>query len=173
MVEFIKNSDNYGIYIVESSIDTDDWLDDHDHIKELDWDLVTEGTDGLYLPYVSKCDKIPQFTFDIIDFFKGAGADISMGEGHWLYKAEGQYGGSSEATRNTKEEQILKMYNSHLISGKILYLGFRKRGEIWKPFVNSSDNIKYYLKGKLLLIPYSRKQQQNYFNWKLTFRGVW
>lgn len=174
MVEFVKNSTNFGLFICEASIDTDDWLDDHDHIKELDWDLITEGDDAIFLPYSGKIKQTPQFNIQILDFFEGAGVDITLGEGYWMFTLQGKYGGSSEANRNTKMEYLLTLYNSHLrLDNGLLYLGYRKIGEVWEPFIDNTKTIKYYLKGKLLLAEYWRDEKQNYYNWKIVFRGVW
>lgn len=174
MVSFIKNSTNYGLFILESdSVNNDDWVTDHDHPKEADWDLYTEGTEGIFLPYAGEMQHVPEFSFDIIDFFKGEAADVSMGEGHDLLILEGQYGGTSETTRNTKMANLLLLYWKHLQSSEeILYLGYRKRGEVWEPFINPTPAIKYYMKGKLIMATYRRSKEQNYYNWKIIFRGV-
>ena len=174
MVKFVKNSDNYGLYIVESSVGGDDWLDDHDHIKELDGDLITEGSDGIQLPYVSRDKNTPNFNIQIIDFFEGAAVDISLGEGHWLWTGQGRFGGASEAARNTKMGNLSLLFNKHLsLTGGKLYLGVRKVGEVWEPHINASQAIKPYLAGKLLLADHWREANKNYENWKVVFRGVW
>jgi hypothetical protein len=174
LVEFIKDSPDYGIFIVESSVGGDDWLTDHDHIKELDQALATSGSNFLHLPYAGKLKHSSNFTSTVIDFFEGAGVDVSLGEGYWGFTVEGRYGGTSEADRNGKLEDILTMYNGHLLfANGALYLGYRKIGEVWEPFVNSNNTIKYYLKGKLLSAEAWRDAGQNYINWKITFRGVW
>lgn len=172
MADIIKNSSNYGLYIVEESPGTDDWLDDHDHIKELDWDEVTAGTDGIFLPYSGEMEVIPEFTMDIMYFFKGQGADMSLGEGKWVFKMKGRFGGT-EAQINAKEIEMLTIYNKHLVTGTPLYLGYRKHGEIWEPFIDSGDAIKYYLKGKLTLIPYKRRARTRYIEWRVVFQAVW
>ena len=174
MVEFINNSDDYGIFIVEAVVGGDDWLGDHDHIKELDLELITSGGDGIYLPFAGKLRHASNFKSQIIDFFEGAAVDITLGEGYWAFMAEGKYGGSNEADRNSKLEDIKTLYNSHLLmTNGPLYLGYRKIGEVWGPFVNSSQTIKYYCQGKLLMAEAWREAFQNYISWKIAFRGVW
>jgi hypothetical protein len=174
LVEFVKNSTNYGLFIVEASIDTDDWLNDHDHIKELDWDLVTEGSDGIYLPYAGQIRQTPNFNINIIDFFQGAGIDVTLGEGYWLFTIQGRYGGTSEANRTTKMENLISLFTDHLrLDQGLLYLGYRKIGEVWEPFKDDNGNTKYYLKGKMLNAEYWRANDQNYYQWKIAHRGVW
>ena len=175
MVSFIKNSTNYGLFILESeSVGNDDWETDHSHIKEADWDLYTEGTEGIFLPYAADLKHKPEFTFDIIDFFMGVGVDISIGEGHDLLIVNGRFGGTSESNRNTKMANLLLLYMKHLkTSDEQLYIGYRKKGEVWEPFVNPTPAIVYYLKGKLIDASYERSEDELYYNWKVVFRGVW
>ena len=174
MVEYIKNSNNYGLYIVESSVGGQDWLDEDDHIKELDGDLINEGSTGIFLPYASRAKATPNFNIQIIDFFEGAAVDISLGEGHWLFNTQGRYGGTSEADRNTKMENLELLFNKHLsLTGGKLYLGLRKVGEVWKSFIDANQTAKPYLAGKLLLAEDWREANRNYENWKVVFRGVW
>ena len=174
MVEFIKNSSNYGLYIVEASIGGDDWLDDHNHIKELDGDLITEGTDGIFLPYVRQIRFTPNYNFNIITFFKGADVNISLGEGYWIWVCDGRFGGTSEATRNTKMGNLTKLMNSHVsLTNNKLYLGYRKIGEVWESFPSETDVKTPYLPGVMLLAEPSRQAQQNFYKWKISFRGIW
>lgn len=152
----------------------DAWLADHDHIKELDGDLITEGSNGIFLPYSGQIDDTPNFSSTIIDFFEGAAVDVSLGEGHWLFTVQGRYGGTSEANRTTKMGNFKLFLNKHLnFAHGALYLGYRKRGEVWEEFPNNNQVKKYYLKGKLLLAKPWRTDKQNYYNWKVAFRGVW
>jgi len=174
LVEFIKDSDNFGLYIVEGDVGGDDWLTDHDHIKELDYDLATEGEDAIYLPYAGQIKKTPVFNITIIDFFEGAGVDVSLGEGYWIFNIQGRYGGTSEATRTTKMGNLEDLFMEHLrLDGGALYLGYRKVGEVWETFRDDDGATKYYLKGKLLLAESWRDAQHNYYNWKISFRSVW
>jgi len=175
LVSFIKNSINYGLFILESEVvNNDDWKTDHDHIKEADWDLYTEGTEGIFLPYAGDIKHKPEFMFDIIDFFMGAGVDISQGEGHDLIMFNGRFGGASETIRNTKMANLLLLYAKHLkTDNEILYLGYRKKSEIWEPFVNTTPAIVYYLQGKLIDASYERAEDELYYNWRIVFRGVW
>jgi len=175
MVSYIKNSTNYGLFILESdSVNNDDWKTDHDHIKEADWDLYTEGTEGIHLPYVTRIEKIPNFNINIIDFFKGQGVDINLGEGHWTYLVEGRFGGTSETNRTAKMANLELLFMKHLQLGNTpLHLGVRKIGEVWEPFINNSETIKYYLPGKIIYPGYRRNNIQQYYEWKVVFRGVW
>lgn len=173
MVEFIKNSTDFGLFILQGSIGGDDWLGDHDHIKEFDQDLGTEGTNFLHLPFVGKIRKTPNFNIQILDFFEGAGVDLTLPEGHWIFSSEGRFGGASETARNDKDAAIEDMFMNHLLLGTPLYLGYRKVGEIWKKFRDDDGATKYYLKGKLLLGESWREAWQNYIHWKIVFRGVW
>lgn len=174
MVEFIKNSVNYGLYILDSAID--DFITAHaGAIKEADWDLYTEGVNGIYLPYSGKIKHAPSFKPDVMDFFKGAGQNMTLGEGHDLFVIEGQYGGTSEANRDLKMANLMLFHKHHLITGtEQIYLGYRKRGENWHPFVNTTPAIVYYLKGNFAAAPtFERDKRQNYYNWKIAFRGIW
>ena len=173
MVSFIKNSTNYGLFILEHAAGNDNtWIADGG-IKEADWDLYTEGVEGIHLPYAGEIKHTPTFEFDIIDFFMGEGADISMGVGHDLIVLNGRYGGATETIRNTKMANLLLLYMKHLkASTEVLYLGYRKRGEIWEPFVNSTPATVYYLKGKLINASYERAEDELFYNWKIVFRGV-
>ncbi len=174
MVEFIKNSSNYGLYIVEASIGGDDWLDDHDHIKELDGDLITEGTDGIFLPYVRQIRLTPNYNFNIITFFKGADVNIYLGEGYLIWVCDRIFGGTSEATRNTKMGNLTTLMNSHVsLTNNKLYLGYRKIGEVWESFPSDVDVKTPYLPGVMLLAEPSRQAQQNFYKWKIAFRGIW
>lgn len=174
MVEFIKNSGDYGIFILEGDVGGDDWLGDHDHIKEFDQELATPGTNFIHLPYTSRIRQSPEFIFDIIDFFNGEAADTSLGEGHWLFVSEGRFGGVDEDQRNSKMKHLIKLYMKHLKSSdEFLYLGNRKIGEVWEPFINASESTKYYLQGKLIYADYQRSNLANFYNWKVVFRGVW
>ncbi|KKM06427.1 hypothetical protein LCGC14_1744120 [marine sediment metagenome] len=175
MVEFIKNSTNYGLFILESeAVNNDDWKTDHDHIKEADWDLYTEGTEGIFLPYAGELKHKPTFVFDIIDFYMGAGVDISVGEGHDLLIVNGRFGGTSESNRNTKMANLILLFMKHLTTAdEQLYIGYRKKGEVWEPFINTTPAIVYYLKGKLIDASYERSEDELYYNWRVVFRGVW
>lgn len=175
MVSYIKNSTNYGVFILESDgVNNDDFVTDHaGAIKEADWDLYTEGTEGIFLPYAGSMKHKPEFNFDIMDFFMGAGADVSMGEGHDLIIMDGRYGGASETVRNTKMANLLLLYAKHLkASDEVLYFGYRKKGEIWEPFFNTTPAITYYLPGKLIDASYERAEDELYYNWKIVFRGI-
>ncbi len=175
MASFIKNSTNYGLFILESEgVNNDDWQGDHDHIKEADWDLYTEGTEGMFLPYAGEIKHKPEFMFDVIDFFMGEGVDISVGEGHDLMMFNGRFGGSNETERNTKMANLLLLYAKHLkLSDEVLYIGYRKKGEVWEPFFNATPAIVYYLKGKLINVSYERSEDELFYNWKVVFRGIW
>lgn len=173
MVEFIKNSDDYGLFILEGDIGGDDWITDHDHIKEFDQDLATSGTNFIFLPYSVRIKQSPEFIIDIIDFFMGEGADVSLGEGHFLFTVEGRYGGSSEQNRTDRMQNLLLLYANHLkYSTNPLYIGYRKKGEVWEPFMNATPAVKYHLKGKLIYADYQRSNIANFYNWKIVFRGV-
>ncbi|KKM48231.1 hypothetical protein LCGC14_1557860 [marine sediment metagenome] len=174
MVEFIKNSTNYGLFILESDgVNNDDWETDHSHIKEADWDLYTEGTEGIFLPFAGSIKHTPAFNIDVMDFFMGAGVDVSLGEGHDLFMVNGRFGGASETIRNTKMENLLLLYFKHLkLDTEVLYLGYRKRGEIWEPFIDITPAVVYFLKGKLINASYERAEDELYYNWKVVFRGV-
>jgi len=159
---------------VEASIGGDGWLSDHDHIKELDGDLITEGSDGIHLPYAGPIKKTPNFKTTIIDFFEGAAVDVSLGEGYWLFVVQGRYGGTSEANRTTKMGNLELFYNKHLLfANGALYLGLRKIGEVWEQFTNAAQTKKYYLRGKMLNAESWREPRHNYYNWKIAFRGIW
>ncbi|BDI54906.1 MAG: hypothetical protein [Thorarchaeia virus VerdaV2] len=173
MVSFIKNSTNYGLFILEHAAGNDNtWIADGG-INEADWDLYTEGTDGIHLPYAGEIKHAPEFEFDIIDFFMGAGADISMGMGHDLFILNGRYGGATETIRNAKMANLLLLYAKHLkASTEVLYLGYRKKGEVWEPFFDTTPATVYYLKGKLIHASYERGEDELFYNWKIVFRGV-
>ena len=176
MVAYIKYSTNYGLFILESEAATnDDWIADHAGvIKEADWALYTEGTEGIFLPYAGKINHSPDFVMDLVDLMMGEAVDVSLGEGHDLLKIEGRYGGTSESDRNTKMANLLLLFAKHLKSSdNQLYLGYRKIGEIWEPFTNATPAIVYYLKGKLLPPSYDREEGENWYNWKIAFRGAW
>ncbi len=175
MVEFIKNSTNYGVFILESdSVSNDDWKTDHDHIKEADWDLYTEGTEGIFLPYAGEMKHSPEFSMDIMDFFMGQAVDLSIGEGHDIIIFSGRFGGASETVRNTKMANLLLLYAKHLkLDTEVLYIGYRKKGEVWEPFFNATPAIVYYLKGKLIHASYERGEDELFYNWKIAFRGIW
>ena len=173
MVNEIKDTTYYGLFILEHAVGNDNtWIADGG-MKYADWDLYTEGTEGIFLPYISNMKRNPEFSFDIIDFFMGAGADISMGEGHDLIIFEGRYGGASETVRNAKMANLLLLYAKHLkASAEVLYLGYRKKGEIWEPFFDTTPATVYYLKGKLIHASYERAEDELFYNWKIVFRGV-
>ena len=174
MVSYIKNSTNYGLFILESDgVSNDDWEGDHSHIKEADWDLYTEGTESIFLPYSGEIKHRPEFIIDIIDFFMGAGVDISVGEGHDLIIFTGRFGGATETIRNTKMANLLLLFASHLkLDTEVLYLGYRKKGEVWEPFFDTTPSIVYFLKGKLIHASYERSEDELYYNWRVVFRGV-
>lgn len=173
MVSFIKNSTNYGLFILEHAAANDNtWIGDGG-IKEADWDLYTEGTEGIFLPYAGDIKSKPTFQFDLIDFYLGEAVDISMGEGHDLFIADGRFGGANETERNTKMGNLKLLYWKHLKSSdEVLYLGYRKRAEIWEPFVNATPAIIYYLPGKLIDASYERSEDELFYNWRVAFRGV-
>jgi len=174
LADVIKNSTNYGLYIVEEQVGADAWFDDHDHIKELDWDQGTEGDDKIYLPYSGRLNLTPNFNIQILDFLEGAAVDLTLGEGHWVFTIKGRYGGTSAANRLAKKEALLTLFNDHLLfANGALFLGYRSIGEIWEPFVDASRNIKYYLKGKLLMAEMWKETFNSFYNWKIAFRGVW
>lgn len=176
MVSYIKNSTDYGVFIVEGGIAYDggaDWLDGTPHIKEIDWDEVTEGANGIFLPYARRIKNIPNYKFNIITFFK-KGVNISLGDGYWVFQVEGRFGGASEAARNTKMGNLRKLMNGHtsLADGN-LYLGYRKPNEIWEFFPDPDDVPTPYIKGVMLSADDMREAQHNYYTWKISFRGVW
>jgi len=173
LVNEIKDTTYYGLFILEHAAGNDNtWIGDGG-MKFADWDLYTEGIEGIYLPYAGDLKHKPEFEFDIIDFFMGAGADISLGAGHDLFILNGRFGGASETIRNTKMANLLLLYWKHLkTSDEQLYLGYRKRGEIWEPFINTTPAIVYYLKGKLIHASYERAEDELFYNWKIAFRGV-
>lgn len=173
MVNEIKDTTYYGLFILEHAAGNDNtWIGDGG-MKFADWDLYTEGVEGIHLPYAGDVKHVPEFQFDIFDFFMGAGADVSMGEGHDLIIFTGRYGGASETVRNTKMANLLLLFAKHLKSSdESLYLGYRKKGEIWEPFFNATPAIVYYLKGKLIHASYERAEDELFYNWKVVFRGV-
>jgi hypothetical protein len=173
LVSEIKDSVNYGLFIIEHAAGNDaTWIGDGG-MKFADWDLYTEGTEGIFLPFVNDIKHQPEFSFDIIDFFMGAGADISLGEGHDLIILTGRFGGANEAARNLKMANLLLLYANHLKTGtEPLYLGYRKKGEVWEPFFSIAPAIVYYLKGKLIHASYEREEEELFYNWKVVFRGV-
>jgi len=70
-------------------------------------------------------------------------------------------------------ENLLLLFWKHFkLSTETLYLGYRKRGEIWEPFINTTPAVVYYLKGKLVHASYERAEDELYYNWKVVFRGV-
>ncbi|KKK46822.1 hypothetical protein LCGC14_3161390, partial [marine sediment metagenome] len=78
-----------------------------------------------------------------------------------------------ETIRNTKMENLLLLYFKHLkLDTEVLYLGYRKRGEIWEPFIDVTPAVVYFLKGKLIDASYERAEDELYYNWKVVFRGV-
>jgi len=174
MVNFIKNTTQYGLYIMESdSVGNDDWVTDHSHMKEADLDLFTEGDEYIYLPNITSLDRSPKFTFDVIDFFNGEGIDTSLAEGHDAIKVTGRFGGTEQAINN-KMENFLKMFHLHLSSSQeSVYLGIRKLGEIWEPFIDGGLTVKYYLKGKFTTPKFKRSNIDRSANWEVVFRGVW
>ena len=88
--------------------------------------------------------------------------------------ANGRFGGTSEANRNLKMENLMLLYRKHLKgSDEQLYLGYRKKPEVWEPFVNTARVAVYYLKGKLIDASYERSEDELFYNWKIAFRGVW
>ncbi|KKL17966.1 hypothetical protein LCGC14_2480260, partial [marine sediment metagenome] len=96
MVSYIKNSTNYGLFILEHAAGNDNtWIADGG-MKFAVWTDYTEGTDGIFLPYTGELEHRPEFIIDIIDFFMGAGVDISVGEGHDLIIFTGRFGGATE-----------------------------------------------------------------------------
>lgn len=174
MASFIKDSTDYGIFILESNgVNNDDWEGDHSHIKEADWDLYTEGMEGIFLPYAGEMRHKPEFNFEVIDFFLGEGVDVSLGEGHDLIIFEGKFGGATETIRNTKMENLLLFFWKHFkLDTEQIYLGYRKKGEVWEPFIDSTPAVVYYLKGKLVDASYYRYEDELFYNWKVVFRGV-
>ena len=177
MVEYIKNSDNFGLFICEGDLNYDggtDWFGDDQEMKEIDFDDINEGVNGIHLPYVKQIRLTPNYNFNIITFFKGADVNISLGEGYWIWVCDGRFGGTSEATRNTKMGNLTKLMNSHVsLTNNKLYLGYRKIGEVWEPFPSDVDVKTPYLPGVMLLAEPSRQAQQNFYKWKIAFRGIW
>ncbi len=175
MVNSIKTSEFYGLFILESDGATnDDWVSDHGHPKEAIWDWYAEGVDYMFLPYAGEMKHSPEFSMDIMDFFMGQAIDLSLGEGHDIIIFSGRFGGASETIRNTKMENLLLLYAKHLkLDTEVLYLGYRKKGEVWEPFFNATPAIVYYLKGKLIHVSYERGEDELFYNWKIVFRGIW
>lgn len=174
MVSYIKNSTDYGLFLLESEADNDDWLTDHDDMKEADQDSFTEGTDYLFLPYTGRFELLSNFKVNMIDFFDGEGVPIGIGEGHFLWKAEGRYGGTSETTRAAKMGNLMEFFKRHTsTTHDDIYLGYRKIGENWEPFKDNNFATKYYLKGRLQMVNYQRRARDNYYTWKLVFREGW
>lgn len=173
MVSEIKDSSNYGVFILEHAVGNDNtWIVDGG-MKFADMDLYTEGSESIFLPYAGDIRHKPTFTFDLIDFFLGEAVDVSMGEGHDLFMADGRFGGATETIRNTKMANLMLLFWKHLkLSDEALYLGYRKKGEIWEPFVNATPVTVYYLKGKLINASYERAEEELYYNWRIVFRGV-
>ena len=177
MVDYIKNTDNFGLYICEGGLNYDGgvgWFDAGKEMKEIDFDDIDSGVDGIHLPYSGKMKKTPNFNKQIIDFFKGQGVNISLGEGHWIYTMQGRFGGTSEQNRTDKMEDLELLYMKHVtLTQPKLYLGYRKIGEVWDPHVDPNEVVKYYLPGVMLIGEYWRDAHQNYYNWRVVFRGVW
>ena len=176
MVNIIEDSDEYGIFLVESVVGAQDWLGGDDHIKKLDYELVTanEGDEALHLPYAGTIKKTPNFNIQILDFFEGAAVDLTLPEGHWIVTAQGRFGGGNETVRNTKEENIENIFMEHLLTSNTpLHFGYRKVGEVWMPFRDDDGATKYYLPGKLLMAETWRNNFENYIRWKIAFRGIW
>ena len=174
MVELIKNSDDYGLFLLEGDIGGQDWYGDGDQIKDFDQDLATEGLNFLHLPYAGNIKKTPNFNIQILDFFEGAAVDLTLPEGHWIVVATGKYGGTSEADRNTKLGNIENLFMEKLLTSNTpLYLGYRKVGEVWWPFRDDNGATKYYLRGKMLMGEAWRNNFENYIRWKIAFRGIW
>ena len=173
MVSEIKDSTNYGLYIIEHAAGNDaTWIGDGG-MKFADISLYTEGVESIYLPFTGSIKHSPTFNSEIIDFFMGAGVDVSLGEGHDIFMANGRFGGATETIRNTKMANLLLLYFKHLQTGtEPLYVGYRKRGEVWEPFIDTTPAIVYYLKGKLINASYERSEDELYYNWKVVFRGV-
>ena len=174
MVNSIKTSSFYGVFILESDLaDNDDWVTHHGHPEEAIWDWYAEGVDYMFLPYAAEMIHRPEFNFEVIDFFLGKGADLSLGEGHDLIIFEGRFGGATETIRNTKMANLMLLFWSHFkLDTNQLYLGYRKKGEVWEAFINPTPAIVYYLKGKLVHASYTRSEDELFYNWKVVFRGV-
>jgi len=174
LVNSIKTSSFYGVFILESDLaDNDDWVTHHGHPEEAIWDWYAEGVDYIFLPYAGEISHKPEFMMDIMDFFMGQAVDLSMGEGHDIFICSGRFGGANEIVRNTKMENLLLLYAKHLkLDTEVLYLGYRKKGEVWEPFIDTTPSIVYFLKGKLIHASYKRSEDELYYNWRVVFRGV-
>ncbi len=177
MVNSIKTSEFYGLFILEHAAGNDNtWIADGG-MEEAIWDWYAEGVDYIFLPYAGEISHKPEFMMDIMDFFMGQAVDLSMGEGHDIFICSGRFGGANEIVRNTKMENLLLLYAKHLkLDTEVLYLGYRKRKvgttEVWEPFFNTTPAIVYYLKGKLIHVSYERAEDELYYNWKIVFRGI-
>lgn len=175
MASYIKDSSNYGLYIMESdSSNNDDWVSDHDAMKEADLDQFTEGNDYIYLPYAGNLRKISEYKVKVADFFGGQGAKIGIGEGHFIYKVNGRYQGTGESDRDNQEAYIDEFFKRHMdVTGNDIYIGYRKIGENWKQFVDNNYNHKGYCKGVFAKPITERKPFDNYFEWEIIFREAW
>jgi hypothetical protein len=159
---------------MESDAGNDDWVTDHDDMKEADTDQFTEGTDYIYLPYAGRIELLSNFKVEMIDFFDGAAESIGIGEGHFLWKCRGRYGGTSEATRQAKMGNLMEFFKRHAKAiQNDIYLGYRKPGGNWEPFKDDSYGTKYYMKGRIALVNYWRQGRENYYTWKLVFQEGW
>lgn len=174
MATIIKNTSNYGIYVMESESGSDDWVSDHDDMKEVDISLFTEGTDCLYLPYTGNLRKISQYKVEMIDFFKGEAESVGIGEGHYVFKLRGRFGGTGESNRQLKMANCEEFFKRHLATGdNDIYLGYRKLNGNWEQFVDNNFNHKGYLKGRIINFDYQRETKQLYYQWELIFQEGW
>ncbi len=177
MVEYIKNGTNYGLFICEGGLNYDGgsgWFDANKNMKEIDFDDIDDGVNGIYLPFVREFRFTPNYKFNIITFFDQQAVNISLGEGYWIWTSNGRFGGISETTRNDKMADLATLMASHHdLTKEKLYMGYRKPSEIWEKFPNAGFTKKEYLPGILLLAEPARKAFQNFYSWKIAFRGMW
>ena len=173
MVSEIKDSTDYGLFILEHAAGNDaTWIGDGG-MKFADMDLYTEGVESIFLPYAGEIIHRPEFSFEILDFFMGEAVDLSLGEGHDLIILEGRFGGATETIRNTKMGDLMLFFYKHFeLDTEVVYLGYRKKGEVWETFIDPTPAKVYYLKGKLTNASYTRYEDELFYNWKVVFRGV-
>lgn len=174
MASYIKDSDDYGLFILESESANDDWVSDHDSIKEADLDQFTEGEDYIYLPYVTNLQLLSEYEVKVMNFFKGLGEKIGLGSGNFMFKTRGRYQGTSESDREDKEVEIVEFFKRHMdVGGNDLYVGYRKIGGNWKKFVDNNYNRKNYCKGVFSRPKFDRDPFNNFFEWNILFREAW
>ena len=165
-----------GLWMAESdSGDNDDWITDHSGDPEdLDYSQFTEGDDILtFIDFYGTVEQAPSFKADYEDIPGWTHIDVSIEEGHDLFKVIGTFQASTFTLTQEKENLLQSFFREHSYLGdNIAHLIRRWDEDLYKKFPNASRTLKKYVPMKFTKPPVT-KIVQRVLEFSFVVRSGW